>query len=155
MEIFFDIIPKLPGVRVFYLPNDPTTAQKLSEYCNQLGHYLEIVALDDNIHQKIKDLPAKIRRIEESKERYNQRSWQYDTIFVEYDISKIKNKEQFFRKIYRIMKNAADLVVKVDPKELAELETLLQDLNYVAINPIETEGIVALSAKKMHGWTKV
>jgi len=54
------------------------------------------------------------------------------------------------------MKNAGDLIVLISPSKNEEMEAFLQKLNYVAINPIELHsGLIAMTAKKMHGWTKV
>ena len=79
----------------------------------------------------------------------------FDTVFVTYDLARLQDQEDFFRKIYRMMKNAADLVVLVPPDKSEELQNLLQELNYVAINPIDLGQKVAVTAKKMHGWAKV
>ncbi len=154
MQELFAIIPKLPGVRVYQF-SDGKSSEELSDFCQEQGHYLEIVAFEDEIYEKIKNLPAKVRRIDEDKERYNLRSQLFDTIFVNYDINKLHNKELFFRKIYRMMKNAADVIVFVDNEQIKELESLLQELNFVAINPIFLQDRTVLTAKKMHGWAKV
>lgn len=155
MEELFSIIPDLPGVRVFCF-GEETHTPALAKYCEERGCYLEIVVFDDATYEALKDLPAKVRRIDETKERYNLRAMVFDTIFVPIDIEKLADKEQFFRKIYRMMKNAADLIVLIPPEHSETLEAFLQELNYVAINPIElTNGRVAMTAKKMHGWAKV
>ena len=155
MQELFAIVPKLPGVRVYEFARDRSTSKELADFCQQAGHYLEIVALDDEIYEQIRDLPARIRRLEESKERYNQRSMNFDTIFINYDIHRLQDREQFFRKIYRMTKNAGDIVFEIDPEELEEMTQFLVDLNFVAINPIESEGKLYLTAKKLHGWAKV
>ena len=155
MKELFDIIPKLPGVRVYLFAGDEATAKELGEFCTEAGHYLEIAALEDEIYEKLEGIEAKVRRIDEAKERYNQRSWMFDTVFVTYDLARLQDQEDFLRKIYRMMKNAADLVVLVPPDKSEELQNLLQELNYVAINPIDLGQKVAVTAKKMHGWAKV
>ncbi len=155
MRELFGIIPKLPGVRVYHFASDEKTAKELGEFCAKAGHYLEIAALEDEIYKKLEGIEAKLRRIDEHKERYNQRSWLYDTVFVTYDLAKLSDQEEFFRKIYRMMKNAADLIVIVEPKESENLQQRLQELNFVAINPIDLGQKVAVTAKKMHGWTRV
>ncbi len=149
------IIPNLPGVRVYLFAQEAAEAQALSQFCAQAGHYLEIAALQDEIYKKLEGIDAKIRRIDEHKERYNQRSWLFDTIFVTYDLSKLDNQEEFFKKIYRMMKNAADLIVIIEPSQSEKLQEELQELNFVAINPIELGQKIAVTAKKMHGWTRV
>lgn len=154
MQELFAIIPKLPGVRVYQF-SDGKSSGELSDFCQEQGHYLEIAALEDEIYEQVRHLPAKVRRIDEEKERYNLRSQLFDTIFVNYDINKLHNKELFFRKIYRMMKNAADIIIFTDKKQIKELEALLQELNFVAINPIFLQDATVLTAKKMHGWTKV
>ncbi len=155
MEELFSIIPDLPGVRVFCF-GEECHIPALAGYCEEKGYYLEIVAFDDNTYEALQRLPAKVRRIDEAKERYNLRSMAFDTVFVPIDIEKLADKEQFFRKIYRLMKNAGDLIVLIPPAKSEEMEAFLQELNYVAINPIKLQnGSVAITAKKMHGWAKV
>ncbi len=155
MEELFAIIPKLPGVRIYQFAAAKEQSEALVRYCQENGCYLEIVALDDEVYENVKDLDAKVRRIDEAKERYNLRSMIFDTIFVNYDVTKIQNIEQFLRKIYRMMKNGADLVFFIHPDTIQKMGRLLEELNYVAINPIEIDGQNVLTAKKMHGWTKV
>ncbi|BAF69185.1 hypothetical protein [Nitratiruptor sp. SB155-2] len=155
MKELFSIIPNLPGVRVYLFADTKEHAEELAQFCQGKGHYLEVAALEDEIFDALQGLEGKLRRIDETKERYNQRSMMFDTIFVPYDINRLDDKELFFRKIYRMMKNAADLIIIVDNEDVEPLEFLLQELNYVAINPIEYQGKTALTAKKMHGWAKV
>ena len=155
MRELFAIVPKLPGVRVYQFARDRATSQELVDFCKEAGHYLEIVALDDDIYEQIRDLDAKVRRLDESKERYNQRSMNFDTIFIDYDIHRLQDMEQFFRKVYRMTKNAGDIVFQIAPEELDAMTQFLVDLNYVAINPIESQGQLYLTAKKLHGWAKV
>ncbi|MRI59300.1 MAG: hypothetical protein C6H99_07330 [Epsilonproteobacteria bacterium] len=155
MKELFEIIPKLPAVRVFEFAKDYETSKQLSEFCKAKGHYLEIVAFEDEIYEQIKDLGSKSRRIAQEKERYNQRSMMFDTIFVSYPLQKVLDLEALLRKIYRMTKNAGDIVLYTTPQEQEALERLLEELNYVAINPIELQDVVALTAKKLHGWAKV
>ncbi len=155
MNELFQIIPKLPAVRVFEFAKDYETTKELSDFCEKKGHYLEIVAFEDKIFEQIEDLGSKARRIEQSKERYNQRSMMFDTIFVSYPLERIEDLEAFLRKIYRMTKNAGDLILYTTPQERESLEDLLQELNFVAINPIEQPNRVVLTAKKLHGWAKV
>ena len=155
MEELFVVIPKLPGVRVFQFSDGLQSSQSLADFCQQQGHYLEIAALTEPIYQEIKEIGAKVRLLDENKERYNLRSMQFDTIFVNYPWRELQNFEEFLRKNYRMMKNAADILLFCEQSELDGLTNTLERLNFVAINPIEFRGGVVLSAKKMHGWAKV
>jgi hypothetical protein len=155
MRELFTIIPKLPGVRVYLFAKDPALAADLADFCSQKEHYLEIVALNDEIYERVKELPAKVRRIDESKERYNQRAMHFDTIFIDYDIHDLSDEEEFFKKVYRMTKNAGDILFAIEPEEEEEKRALLERCNFVAINSIESEGKLYLSAKKLHGWAKV
>ncbi len=155
MRELFSIIPNLPGVRVYLFAKDPNLAKDLSDFCNEKGHYLEVVAFEDEIYEKVKNLSAKVRRINEEKERYNQRAMHFDTIFIDYNIHELANLEEFFKKVYRMTKNAGDIVFEITPQEEEQKRELLEKCNFVAINSIESEGRLYLSAKKLHGWAKV
>ncbi len=155
MEELFVVIPKLPGVRVFQFSDGLQTSKQLADFCQQQGHYLEIAALDDSVFEEIKELDVKVRRLDENKERYNIRSMLFDTIFVNYPLKALKNPEEFLRKNYRMMKNAGDILIFCQQDEVEKLGKLLEDLNFVAVNPIEQKSRVVMSAKKMHGWAKV
>ena len=155
MRELFSIIPKLPGVRVYLFAKDPALAKDLADFCQQKDHYLEIVAFEDAIYEEVKELPAKVRLIDEDRERYNQRAMHFDTIFIDYDIKDLRNQEEFFKKVYRMTKNAGDILFAIEPKEEDEKRALLERCNFVAINSIESEGKLYLSAKKLHGWAKV
>jgi len=149
------IIPNLPGVRVFEFAKDLQTSTLLSNFCKEQGHYLEIVAFEEELFNKLKSLDTKVRLLKQEKERYNQRSMMFDTIFINYPLEKLEDREQFFRKVYRMSKNGGDILLFPKEEEVEEYEKLLERLNFVAINPIQGEGYTALSAKKLHGWSKV
>jgi len=155
MRELFAVIPKLPGVRVFEFAKNRELSRELADFCASQGHYLEIAALEDGIFEQLRGIGAKVRRFDETKERYNQRSMLFDTIFINYDLEKIGDKEQFFRKIYRMTKNAGDILFPIEPRQEEAMSALLGELNYVAINPIETAEGLYLSAKKLHGWARV
>ncbi|MRJ02090.1 MAG: methyltransferase domain-containing protein [Epsilonproteobacteria bacterium] len=155
MRELFTIIPKLPGVRVFQFTDDPEKSRELAEFCEAMGHSLEVVTFDDHTFEALKDLPVRVRRLQESKERYNQRSMQFDTIFIDYTIEKLQNVEDFFRKVYRMSKNGGDIIFPIAPSREEEMVALLTELNFVAINSIESEGRLYLTAKKLHGWARV
>ena len=155
MKELFEIIPKLPGVRVYHFAKDRLSCLSLEEFCQEKGHYLEVAALTQELFEELQPCQAKIRYVPETKERYNQRSQMFDTVFVTYDITELQDPEQYLRKIYRMMKNAADLIIIIDEEQKEALQKLLEEVNYVAINPIEIGDKVALTAKKMHGWARV
>ncbi len=155
MREIFKIIPNLPGVRVYNFAGDYEHSKALCDFCEQQGHYLEIVALEDKIYEEVKGLDAKVRRINEDKERYNQRSMNFDTIIIDYDIHRLNDLEEFFKKIYRMTKNAGSIIFEIEENELDSMIALLERCNYVAINQIPSEGKLYLGAKKLHGWTKV
>ncbi len=155
MRELFSIIPKLPGVRVYEFAKDYQTSKELSDFCQANGHYLEIVAFEEGIYESIQGLGSKVRLIPQNKERYNQRSMMFDTVFVSYPLERIEDLEQFLRKVYRMSKNAGDIILFTTKEDQEALEQLLQELNFVAINPIELSRGIALTAKKLHGWAKV
>lgn len=159
IEDFFEIIPKLPGVRVYQFVDNIDNAKKLLKFAIEEDFELEIVTFNKDLYEKLKDYKSSnvnIRNLSEDKERYNLRAKIYDTIFVNLDIEKIKNLEMFLRKIYRMMKNAANIVIPVNIEKKDKIRDLLEECNFVAINftPIDEKRVVFI-AKKLHGWTKV
>ena len=159
LKDFYEVIPKLPGVRVYQFSDSFESSQDLSDFAKIKDFELEIVTFNDDIFNKLKELKdenIRVRKIDEDKERYNLRQAQYDTVFVNLDIRKLKNLEEFLRKIYRMMKNAANIVLPVKAEDKDMIRDLLGKCNYVAINDTELdkERIVFI-AKKLHGWEKV
>lgn len=159
LKDFYEVIPKLPGVRVYQFSDSFESSQDLSDFAKIKDFELEIVTFNDDIFNKLKELKdenIRVRKIDEDKERYNLRQAQYDTVFVNLDIRKLKNLEEFLRKIYRMMKNAANIVLPIKAEDKDMIRDLLGKCNYVAINDTELdkERIVFI-AKKLHGWEKV
>ncbi len=98
---------------------------------------------------------CKIRPFSFEQERYTKHSILYDTAFVTVDISKVENPEDVLKKIYRVMKNSGDVILFAG-ENVEEISTLLENLNYVAINSIDGfDPFIVITAKKMHGWKKV
>ena len=159
LKDFFDVVPKLPGVRVYQFVDNFEIAKKMADFAKKRDFELQIVTFEEDIYEKIKELKdenIKIRLIDEEKEKYNLRSIIYDTVFVHVDIKKLKNIEEFLKKIYRMMKNAANIVVPAKSEDIEKLRELFGKCNYVAINytQIDNENVVFI-AKKLHGWAKV
>ncbi len=159
VEEFYNVIPKLPGVRVFEFTDNLEAARRLLEFALERDFELEIVTFEEELLEPLKEIAgerARVRAIDEGKERYNQRQLQYDTIFVDMDISKLDDFVMFIRKVYRIMKNAGNLVMPVDKRDKERVIESMIEWNYVAINDTELEGdMVLITAKKLHGWEKV
>ncbi|GEM_PF-1968378 len=159
VEEFYNVIPKLPGVRVFEFTDNLEAARRLLEFALERDFELEIVTFEEELLEPLKEIAgerARVRAIDEGKERYNQRQLQYDTIFVDMDISKLDDFVMFIRKVYRIMKNAGNLVMPVDKRDKERVIESMIEWNYVAINDTELEGDrVLITAKKLHGWEKV
>jgi len=159
IEEFFEIVPKLPGVRVYQFTDSFESAKKLAEFAKTRGFELQIVTFEEKVLEKLKSLEEediKSRLINENKEKYNLRSIQYDTVFVNLDIDSLNDIEEFLRKIYRMMKNAANIVLPVDIEKRDEIKALLEKCNFVAINDTALdEKRVVFIGKKLHGWSKV
>ncbi len=83
-------------------------------------------------------------------------NWGSIFIYIDIDVEKLEKPELFLKKIYAIAKNAAKILFFV-PKEqngFENLERLLDQGNFVAVNPIDDmfANHQVLSAQKMHGW---
>jgi len=159
LKEFYEIIPKLPGVRVYQFSDNFEISKDLAKFAKERDFELEIVTFEEELFEKLIDLKdenVKIRHISEDKERYNLRQAQYDTVFVTLDIKKLNNLEEFLRKIYRMMKNAANIVLPANLSSKEDVRDLLQECNYVAINDTQfDEEKTIFIAKKLHGWEKV
>ncbi|WP_200762944.1 hypothetical protein [Nitrosophilus alvini] len=161
MEInsLFGIIPDLPGVRVYQFSDNIDFSKELSKEARNRDFELEIVVFSEDFFYKLNSLEGeniKLRKVEFNKPKYNLRSTLYDTVFVNIDISTLQDIELFFRKIYRMMKNAANIIVPVSKECKEEIAALLEKCNYVAINDIDLdEKNCAIVGRKMHGWARV
>ncbi len=159
IEEFFEIIPKLPGVRVYQFSDNYESAKRLADFAKAREFELQIVTFEEKLFEKLKSLEdedIKVRYITENRDKYNLRSIMYDTVFVNLDIDSLNNIEEFLRKTYRIMKNAANIVLPVDVEKRDEIKTLLERCNYVAVNDTSLEEKrVVFIGKKLHGWSRV
>ncbi|NPA82333.1 MAG: hypothetical protein GXO31_06960 [Epsilonproteobacteria bacterium] len=156
----FSIIPPIRGVRVFEFSEDFDSSKELAKKAKEMEFDLEIAVVNEDDMNRFRELESefvKVRYLDLSKNRYNQHSYLFDTVFINLNKDRIeKEGENFFKKIYRMMKNAGVIVYPVDESEREEKIEMLERLNYVAINDISFQkGICALTARKMHGWAKV
>ncbi len=151
----FAIIPSYPGLNICLV--DDGRFEVIDDFLNLAQEKDATVFLKD-IKNRYQDLAnsdfLKIEKFDFDNKRYNLHSVLYDFIFLCCDIDKIDKKEILTR-FYRVLKNAGDIYLfsKENP---ADLKDILESINYVAVNEIDTMGLYhVMSAKKMHGWMKV
>jgi len=159
IEKFLSIIPEIRGVRVFCFCNSLQKAMPIIKESKKREFELEIATTNEESFESLKKLQdnlISIRLVPLDKKRYNNHGHLFDTLFVNIEEEEIENLEDFFKKIYRMMKNAGVIVYPVKKEKREKRVKMLEDLNYVAINDIEMDqNFVVLTARKMHGWQKV
>ncbi len=151
-------IPDYPGVAIFHMTNDGVDFVKmLQNYCDERDYAYHPVSVNAEFVEALHaNGVEKARQITYGQQRYNQHSKLYDYIYIEIDPLSLDKPQLFLKKIYAISKNAAKILFFL-PEEGAgfeALEKLLEEGNFVAINPIDDmfENYHVLSAQKMHGW---
>jgi len=157
----FSIIPDAPGGRIYHLAEDNLhfisllrdfLVPKELEYqlmITNKGFFNVVVSeLKKSEYFKIKELNL-------TQKRYNFNSKLYDFVIITINLEKNYN-DELFKKIYRIMVNAAYVIIFTPQNLTAKVEELLVDTNFVAINRIDIfDNLDVISAKKLHGWQKV
>ncbi len=151
------IVPPYPGVTVFHMADEgKEVCLRLEEFCSKNDYIYNFVSTNESFIKELHESGLKkARKIDYKQQRYNQHSRLYDFVFIDIDFFALQKKELFLKKIYAIAKNGAK-VLFFFPKDkgYGELERILEDGYFVAINPIEDlfEEYVVLGAQKMHGW---
>ncbi len=152
------IIPEYPGVTIFHMCEEGVEfCRMLDVFAKEHEYTYHLVSANEGfIEQAQKEGLEKARLIRYKQQRYNQHSKLYDFVYIDIDMHSLDNPKLFLKKIYAIAKNAAKILFFVPKSEggFGTLEQLLEDANFVAINPIEDmfENYDVLSAQKMHGW---
>ena len=158
LDKLFSIIPPYPGVSIFHMSDEGVDCcQKINHFCQQRDYLYHIVSVDETFVEALKSNGiVQARKITYKQQRYNQHSRIYDFIYIDIDVEKLEKPELFLKKIYAIAKNAAKILffVPKDQNGFENLERLLDQGNFVAVNPIDDmfANHQVLSAQKMHGW---
>lgn len=158
VERLTSFIPPYPGVSIFHMADDGVeVCRMLDNYAKAHDYTYHLVSANaDFIETLHAEGLSDARKITYKQQRYNQHSKEYDYIYIEIDPLQLEKPQLFMKKIYAISKNAAKILF-IQPKEagdFGQLEQLLEEGNFVAINPIDDifEEYDVLSAQKMHGW---
>ena len=154
IEELLTIIPRdYPSLDIFYLCADCLgVCEELDRLCHKEGYEFDLAITDESV---LNGLDIKARKFDFSRSRYNQHSKMYDFVFVSIDLKEVENIDLFYKKLYAISKNAGKVIFITSlDKNLRELEEVLIEKNYVAVNPIldTFTNFQILSAQKMHGW---
>lgn len=158
VERLTSFIPPYPGVAIFHMAdNGVGFCRMLDAYAKAHDYtYHPVSANEDFIETLHAEGLSGARKITYKQQRYNQHSKKYDYIYIEIDPLQLEKPQLFMKKIYAISKNGAKILF-IQPKasgDLGRLEQLLEEGNFVAINPIDDifEDYYVLGAQKMHGW---
>jgi hypothetical protein len=97
-----------------------------------------------------------VEALDLSAKGYNKHAKKYENIFVTLEPERLtRYLDTFFKKSYRIMKNAAVIAVIVPKGSPAKekIEAQLEKDYFVALNTIDIfDDYDVITAKKMHGW---
>jgi len=154
--LLFEVIPPYPGQNIAIIVDEAhqKSVRKFVDFCHTIDANLYIKYLevahdyhDDLVHEESFSFENDV---------YNRKSMQYDFLFLLANMDDVNCLKEISKKIYRAIKNAANLFVVVKKQDTNTVETLLENNNFVAINNIDLDTVFdAISAKKMHGWMKV
>lgn len=143
-----EIIPDFPMAHLMYLGDeDEEFIDFFKKYANQKGYQFD-VKLFSNISDKYE-------KIDINSPRYHTNAYKYDTIFLNFETLLKDSLTHIFERVYAGLKNAGGLIVflPIEDDFSFEIEYFLEDINFVAINPIDlSDKKKIVYAKKMHGW---
>jgi hypothetical protein len=154
-ELLFDLIADHPGLNIALIDDGSYDCEdKLVKFCQSINAKLYIKSLIPRNH--IHGEALHVEEFKFTQERYNKQALQYDFLFICANIEDIKDMDSVANKIYRALKNAANLFLVVNKNMQFDFCTILEKSNFVALNTIDlNDEVNVVSAKKMHGWTKV
>ncbi|WP_331774290.1 hypothetical protein [Sulfurospirillum sp. 1612] len=154
--MLFEVIPPHPGQNIALIVDDAhhESVSKLVDFSHTIEANLYIKYLqmphayhDALIHEESFSFDNAV---------YNSKSLQYDFLFLLADLDDVSRLKEISKKIYRAIKNAANLFIVVKKQDADMVAMLLEENNFVAINTIDLDAEYdAISAKKMHGWMRV
>ncbi len=157
LDKLLSIVPSYPGVTIFHMADSGVdVCLGIEEFCKENDYIYNFVSTNEEFINELHDKGLKkARKINYKQQRYNQHSRLYDFVFIDIDFFALENQKLFLKKIYAIAKNGAKVLFFFPKnKGYGELERILEDGYFVAINPIDDlfEEYVVLGAQKMHGW---
>ncbi len=155
IEKLLESLPKSPSFMVMHFTKDATLIKELKEFCQDAQEY-RVLTYEAREKESLEDYASgnmAVQLINPKRAKYNHPSKFYDYLFV---TALPQNRDEFLQKVYYALKNGAPIFIflQKEQKELAyALESELIDRNYVAINLIDIDNFLVVSAKKMHGWS--
>ncbi len=152
LKKLLEIIPPYPRTNIYHFNNfDKTSSKVLFDYAKERDYDYDLFCSDESFLKELEKY--KVHKLDIKQARYNRHAKLYDFVFIMTDIDTLEDKKLFFKKIYHICKNAAKVMIFLENNSHDELETLLEDINYVASNYIDiSNDYRVLSVQKMHGW---
>lgn len=161
LELLEEIVPDFPATRIMLLTDtDSPLIPWLSSLIKSREASLDIKTFSQELAKTMKNSPLSqnqlinIELIDTNTQRYDNQGYKYDTLFLHIK-NKTENTTFLLERIYAGMKNAGGIICiqpKTNPLAL-DLETALDEANFVAVNPIDLDkNHIIYYAKKMHGW---
>jgi len=154
IERLLAIVPDHPAMNIFHLSDGHIELSKqLNDFAKNREYDYDLAIINEDFLNKCLSCGLKPHKLKINQSRYNRHSKIYDYIFITLNLDMIVDKKLFFTKIYHICKNASKVLIFLENGDHYELETLLEERNFLAANYIDisTEYRV-YSLQKMHGW---
>ncbi len=154
-ELLFDLIPAHPGLNMAIIDDGhQDCVEKLAKFCESISANLYVKSLINTNLESSDCLHVEQFSFEQA--RYNRKSIQYDFLFLCANIEDKQKISEIAKKIYRVIKNAANLFMLANRENTDEISQILEETNFVALSVIDIDETFSIvSAKKMHGWTKI
>lgn len=143
-----EIIPDFPMVHMMYLGDeDEEFIGFFEDFAKEKMYIFDVKVFEDK--------SGKYDCIDIQDASYHTNAYKYDTLFLNLKTVPKEHIAHLFQRVYASMKNAGGVIIflPINDDFALEVEPLLQDMNFVAINPMDlTEHKKIIYAKKMHGW---
>ncbi len=147
-EYLTKIVPDFPMVHMMYLGDeDEEFIGFFEKFAKEKGYIFDVKLFGEK--------NDKYQSISIEEKSYHTNAYKYDIVFLNLLHVKKEHATHMLERVYASMKNAGSLVLSLENGDdfAFEAEYFLQELNFVAINPMDLcENKKIIYAKKMHGW---
>ncbi len=142
------IVPDFPMVHMMYIGDeDKEFIGFFEKFANEKSYIFDVKIFGEK-NDRYQTINIKERS-------YHANAYKYDIVFLNLLHVEKEHATHMLERVYASMKNAGSLILSLENGDdfAFEAEYFLQELNFVAINPMDlSEKKKIIYAKKMHGW---